>query len=346
MTTEMRKLVAELCSPACAGRKPGTKGGDAARAAVVSALRTAGLDPYEQPVPGLRGANVIAVLPGDVERYVLVGAHFDHLGELAGQVYWGADDNAAAVGILLEVGHALAAKRPAGRGVLLAAFDGEEAPHFTQNTMGSMFFAKHPTVPLDRIDMMIAMDLVGHTFGPAGVPDEVGQSLFALGAERSEGTAAHVDSIASIEPGVRIRRADAEIIPPLSDYLAFWQRSVPFLFLTAGRSRHYHMPTDTPEKLDWPKMLATARWLERFVRETCARPAKPLPFLRSGRDDAATLRSLVAITRALEPVSAEARTGRETAEALLAECDTSGALPDPLRNHASMLVGMLESKLA
>ncbi|MDC3961092.1 M28 family metallopeptidase [Polyangium jinanense] len=346
MTTEMRKLVEELCSPACAGRKPGTKGGDAARAAVVSALRKAGLDPHEQPVPGLHGANVIAVLPGDVERYVLVGAHFDHLGELAGQVFWGADDNAAAVGILLEVARALAAERPTGRGVILAAFDGEEPPHFTHDTMGSVFFAKHPPVPLDRIDMMSAMDLVGHTFGPAGVPDEVGASLFALGAERSEGTAAHVDSIATSEPLVRIRRADAEVIPPLSDHLAFWQRGVPFLFLTSGRSRHYHTPTDTPEKLDWPKMAATARWLERFVRETCARPPGPIPFLRHGRDDAATLRSFITITTALEPVSAEASAARETAEELLAQCDERGALPDPLRSHASMLVGMLESKLA
>jgi hypothetical protein len=183
-------------------------------------------------------------------------------------------------------------------------------------------------------------------FGPPGVPGEVGKTLFALGAERSEGTSAHVDAIARAEPGVIIRRADADIVPPLSDYIGFWRRNVPFLFLTAGRSRHYHQPTDTPEKLDWAKMAATARWLTRFVRETCARPEKSIPFLRGGQDDASTLRSIVEITGALEGVAAEARTGRLAAEELLKQCDASGCLPDVLRSRATTLVGMLEARLA
>src|SRR5262245_10270951 len=75
----MRDLVDQLCSPECAGRRPGTPGGEAARAIVVDALRDAGLDPYEQRVPRCGGANVLAKIRGQVERYVLVGAHFDHL---------------------------------------------------------------------------------------------------------------------------------------------------------------------------------------------------------------------------------------------------------------------------
>ena len=72
----------------------------------------------------------------------------------------------------------------------------------------------------------------------------VRQSLFALGAERSAGTSALVDALADAEPGVVVRRADAEVIPPLSDHWAFWQRQVPFLFLTCGRWQHYHQPSD------------------------------------------------------------------------------------------------------
>lgn len=70
--------------------------------------------------------------------------------------------------------------------------------------------------------------------------------------------------------GVVAHSVDAETIPPLSDYAAFWQREIPFAFLTSGRSRLYHTPADTPEHLDWPKMAATARWLELFVRDACA----------------------------------------------------------------------------
>ena len=76
----MRQLIESLCSPECDGRRPGTPGGEAARRIVVEAFREAGLDPREQPVPGCGGANVLATIRGDSERYVLVGAHFDHLG--------------------------------------------------------------------------------------------------------------------------------------------------------------------------------------------------------------------------------------------------------------------------
>ncbi len=342
----MRPLVESLCSDRCAGRAPGTPGGREARAVVVGALRAAGVDPYEQEVPGLGGANVLATLPGEVDRWVLVGAHFDHLGQLGGRVFHGADDNAAAVAILTEVARDLARVRPAGRGVILAAFDGEEPPHFLTGTMGSGHFASAPPVPLSRIDMMVCMDLVGHAFGGELMPGEVAQSLFALGAERSAGTAAHVDRIARAEPGVILRRADAEIIPPLSDYVNFWTRGVPFLFLTSGRWRHYHTPTDTPEKLDYAKMEATARWLTRFVRETCARPEQPIGFLPEGRDDASTLRSLVDLLGPLAAASPEAEAGRQMASALLSACDGAGRLPEARRAEAQMLVGMLEARLA
>ena len=76
----MRELIEQLCSEECAGRAPGTPGGLAARRLVVGVLRAAGLDPYEQPIAGCGGANVLAKICGDADRYVLVGAHFDHLG--------------------------------------------------------------------------------------------------------------------------------------------------------------------------------------------------------------------------------------------------------------------------
>lgn len=342
----MRTLVEELCSERCAGRAPGTPGGREARAVVTRALRAAGLDPYEQPVPGCKGANVLATLPGRIDRWVLVGAHFDHLGKVGGRIFHGADDNAAAVAILVEVARGLAGKRADGRGVIIAAFDGEEPPYYLTGAMGSMRFAAEPPVPLDRIDMMVCMDLVGHAFGGEGMPGEVRGSLFALGAERSAGTSAIVDGLARAESGVIVRRADVEIIPPLSDYDAFWKRECPFLFLTAGRWRHYHTPEDTPEKLDYPKMAATARWLERLVRASCAREEARVAFQGWAADDASTLRSLIEITGALAERSPEAEQGKAYAEALLADCTREGRLPGGRRGEAQMLVGMLESRLA
>src|SRR5579872_2917544 len=99
----MRTLVDALCSDRCAGRATGTPGGRAARELVVAALRDAGLDPFEQPVPTCNGANVLAPVAGETDRWVLVAAHYDHLGQFAGDTYRGADDNAAAVAILMDV---------------------------------------------------------------------------------------------------------------------------------------------------------------------------------------------------------------------------------------------------
>ncbi|HEX8699005.1 MAG TPA: M28 family peptidase [Myxococcaceae bacterium] len=342
----LRSFIESLCSDQCAGRAPGSAGGRAARSLVVDAFREAGFEPVEQPVPGCSGANVLASLPGQQDRWILVAAHYDHLGRHGGHTFHGADDNAAAVAILLEVARALRRSPPTGRGVLFAAFDGEEPPHFLSESMGSEHFARHPTVPLDSIDLMVCMDLVGHTVGSPAAPEEVGQSVFALGAERSEGTGALVDRLARSERGAIIRRLDAETIPPLSDYWGFWRRNVPFLFLTNGRWRHYHTPEDTPDKLDYPKIDATARWLERFTREACARPEPKVRFLADARDDASTLRSIIELTRALERLTPMATMARTAAENLLGRCDKAGRLAEAERPALQQLVGRIENSLA
>lgn len=335
----MRTVIEALCSDECAGRRPGTPGGAAARRIVIEAFRAAGLDPYEQPVPGCGGANVLARIRGDIERYVLVGAHFDHLGTIGRHVFRGADDNAAAVAILIEVGRALAAER-SGRGVIIAAFDGEEPPHFLTGAMGSREFVRANQLP---IDFMVCMDLVGHRFGGAAVPDAVGESLFALGAERSAGTHALVRTLKHAEPGLIVRPADAEIVPPLSDYEAFWEQRIPFLFLSAGRSRVYHTPDDTPDKLDLAKIAATARWLTRFTR--AARVREPTRFV-DGALDRGTLDELGEVLDALAPLAPEAAYARVHVGTLAADCDRDGRLPARRRPEVGALIGMLESSLS
>jgi len=346
----MRELVEALCSERCAGRAPGTAGGREGRRIVAEALSAVGLEVTQLAVPGCDGANVLAAIPAagaslaSTERWVLLGAHHDHLGRHGGETYWGADDNAAAVAILVQVAGALAREPPARRGVLIAAFDGEEPPHFLSDGMGSEWYAAHPPVALDRIDIMLCMDLVGHALGEPAFPAEVRGSVFALGAERSPGTAAHLDALVASEPGLWVRRLDAEIIPPLSDYHPFWTRRVPFVFLTCGRARHYHTPDDTPDRLDYPKMEALARWLQRWTRETCARPEARFSF-DNHRDDAASVRTLIALTRALEPMSPMAKAGRQVAEGLLARCDGQGRLATAARQELASLLQRLEAGL-
>src|SRR5580658_248502 len=179
----MRALVLQLCSPACGGRASGSREGEAARALLVGALEEAGIAVagpvgYTQPVPACGGANLLGKVPagsgpqqGHKERYILIGAHYDHLGwrSPGKDAYWGADDNAAAVAIALEVGRALSRTRAdLQRTVIIALFDGEEPPFFLTRGMGSEHYTRHPTVPLDRIDLMVCLDLVGHALGQEG----------------------------------------------------------------------------------------------------------------------------------------------------------------------------------
>ena len=340
----IRALIAALCSPRCAGRRPGTPEGDAARAVVVEALRDAGLDPSEQAVAGCGGANVLAKIDGSVARYVVVGAHFDHLGRDGNAVYWGADDNAAAVAVLAELAASCAGERD-GRGVIVAAFDGEEPPFFATAAMGSQAFLAGPPVPREAIDFMVCMDLVGHRVGGDELPDEVGLSLFALGGEKSRGTHELVQGLARAEEGVIIRSASADLIAPLSDYEPFWRAKIPFLFLTAGRSRVYHTPADTPEKLDYPKIEATARWLTRFVRAARTR-SDAGTFDEGGANDASAIDELVEIVGALSAAWPEAGQALTYLAALRARCDRSGRLPATRRNEVASLLGMVESRLA
>ena len=340
----MRDLVHTLCSDRLAGRAAGTEGGRLARLVVRDALRDAGLDPQEQALPRIGGGNVLAAVPGDVDRHVLLAAHFDHLGRTPLGIYRGADDNAAAVAVVVEVARALAARPPEGRGVLVAAFDAEEPPHFDTGSMGSNHFVAHPTVPLDRIDLMVCLELVGHALGRPEFPVEVQQSVFLLGAERSEGTPERLLALPP-EPGLVVRPLDAEVIPPLSDYLGFWARRRPFVLLTGGRSRRYHTVDDTPEHLDWRRIEATARWLERLVRDQCRRPEAPFVF-RNGRDDLSTLESLRAVLEPLGSVSDAARLGLDAVGALRAKIGRDRRLPDGAAMELLSLVGAVESGLA
>lgn len=348
----IESLVRYLCSPACAGRAPDTPEGIAARTRIVAEFTAAGAAPggnggYLQRVPGC-GANVLAEIAGAGElaaRTVVVAAHYDHLGKVAGgQAYWGADDNAAAVAILVEVARELAARGGQGRRVVLAAYDGEEQPHFMEGTMGSMYHVAHPTAPLASIDMMVCMDLCGHALGPAGWPAQVRDSLFVLGAELSRGTAALVDGAAR-PGGVVPRRMDLDVVPPLSDYYAFRKARVPVLFLTCGRWEHYHEITDTPDRLDYRKIGATVEYLARLVQLLRERPEAPVRLDSGARDDAATIGSLLALARLLAPHSPRAASTVQQLEGL-AEIAAKRPLSSGQRGHISMVVRALESALA
>lgn len=277
----LRCWVELLAGPRLAGRDNGSPGGEAARAAIVAGLQAYGLHPagetgtFEQPLP--RGANVLARVPGrDPARageHVVLAAHYDHLGELDGAVYPGADDNASGVAVVLAVARRLAADPPA-RSVLVAAFDAEEPPDYLTPTMGSNHFVARPTVALDQLVAMVCLDLMGGDLwqGHRSPLYVMGRETFA---QRPEPALAD-------DPRLPVRAMHLRLVEDLphgrqafSDHGAFFARKIPALFFSTGRSPHYHQPSDTPDTLKYDKLEAAVAVVEGHVRVLADMPDRP-----------------------------------------------------------------------
>jgi hypothetical protein len=225
----------------------------------------------EHPVP-----NVAAVLPGTDaalrDEYVVLSAHFDHVG--VGQpdargdsIYNGADDNASGTAVMMEVARALIAlpeeQRPR-RSVMFLGVSGEE-----KGLLGSRWFAQNPTVPIDRIVANINMDMVGRN-----APTEliaIGQEYTSLGplAER----------VARENPQLRLRLMPdpdpAEQAFFRSDHVSFMQQDIPAIFLTTWLHEDYHRPSDTVDRIDADKAARVARFVFRLTHEVADAPERP-----------------------------------------------------------------------
>ncbi len=272
----VRCWVSWLTSPALAGRAPGSPGGETARAAIAAVFADQSLDPagdddtYFQELP--RGANVLAMIqgrdPAREDDVIVVGAHYDHLGEH----HPGADDNASGVAVLLELARRLAAS-PLPRSVLIAAFDAEEPPAYRTPAMGSQYWIDHPTIARPRVTAMIAMDLMGgNLWSGTRTP------LYVMGRETIAATGAPDLTKAP----VRVEAMHLRLVEDLpsgrqafSDHGAFFAANIPVLFFSTGRSPHYHRVTDTPDTLDYAKLTAEVEVVEAHVRWLADHPERP-----------------------------------------------------------------------
>lgn len=306
----MSRRVEYLASPELKGRAPGTEGGLLARQYVTEAFAGLALEPagddgtYAHAIEAIGGANLLGTIPGhgpNADRYVMIGAHYDHLGEYFGEVHPGADDNASGVAVLLDVARQLTERDNLDRTVLICSFDAEEPPHFYTETMGSLHWVDRPTIDLAKLEAMVCVDVVGHSLGPATISDDIRHSVFVMGAERS-GLGPLIDGLG--QEGMTTRRLDADVIPPMSDHYAFGRVGIPFLFYNVGRDRHYHTPRDTFEKLDYPKMVALSDHLTEVISNIADGPR--LAYDDQAVDDHATLSSLVALGREIGPLHRDA----------------------------------------
>jgi len=189
--------------------------------------------------------NVLAWLPGQTDEYVIVGAHYDHLGRgnfdsLApsqiGQIHPGADDNASGTAGVLELARLLAPQRgQLKRSILFMDFAGEEL-----GLLGSAAWVKDPTRPLAKAVAMINMDMIGRIKDDKVYIGGVGTgSTFKSVLEQAQ-----KDSPFKIEYSAGGYSS--------SDHTSFVSKKIPVLFFFSGLHSDYHKPSDTWDKINAP----------------------------------------------------------------------------------------------
>lgn len=305
---ELKAHVYRLASPEFLGRK----GPGAARAAdhLAAAFERIGLQPafgdsYLQPIPwrvarddrkdSVLGRNVGAVLPGSdpklKDEWIILSAHFDHLGQRGNHYYPGADDNASGVAMLLEVAeHFALRKDKPRRTVLFVAFDLEETW-----LQGSTYFAAHPPREFPKLKAFLTADMLGRSM--ANVMDEY---VFALGSETSPQLRKLVEEMEPPE-GLKAGRIGADLVGTRSDYGPFRDRRVPFLFFSTGQHPDYHRPTDLPDRIDYEKLRRISVWIAELTRRLADDEAAPVwdgKGLLPDLDEVKTV--LLLVTRVLE----------------------------------------------
>ena len=192
--------------------------------------------------------NVGGYLPGESDEYVIVGAHYDHLGlgdqyslapSLAGSIHPGADDNASGTAGVLELAHMLAEGPKHKRGTLFLTFAGEEL-----GLLGSAYYSEHPERPLDKAVAMINMDMIGR------IRDD---KVFIGGA----GTGTTFENILKTAATRHPFRTDFSEQGGYgaSDHTSFTAKQVPVLFFFSGLHSDYHKPSDTWDKIDAPQAV-------------------------------------------------------------------------------------------
>jgi hypothetical protein len=276
--SRLRAIVAELASPAYEGRRGagGVKAGDY----LVKEFRQLKLEPlfqgkFSQDVPGkdpgtVQGRNVGAMLRGGDtalrDEWVIVAAHFDHLGVRNGRLYPGADDNASGVAMMLEVARSFAAaSAQPKRSLMFIGFDLEEVGLF-----GSRYFVEHSPVPLHRVVLFVTADMISRALG--GVCEK---HVFVIGTEHAPALRPSIERAARGRPlAVGLLGADILVLNR-SDYGPFRARDIPFLFFTTGENPRYHTPDDKPETLDYPKLVEISQLIHRVVADAASAPIVP-----------------------------------------------------------------------
>ncbi len=288
-----------LSSDQLKGRGFGTPELDRTAEYIAAAFRQAGLSPaddagrsflqqwtgeHEGIGSGVALKNVVAMLPGTASglkhEYIVIGAHYDHLGfgwprvheGEHSTIHPGANANASGVALMLELARVLKKDKPLQRSILFAAFTANEV-----GLRGSQHLvSSQAALPAGLITSMINLDTVGRLQE---------NRLFVLGTESSREWPPILRRI-GFETGIEIASFPETLAS--SDHISFIQEGIPAIRFFTGITPETDRPTDTIEKIDLPGMVAIGRVVKEVIEDLANRP---LPL--TGRPDQKMAPSLI-----------------------------------------------------
>ena len=249
-----------LASEKMQGRRTGTPGSALAREYIAAEFRKASLRAFDQEgtyaLPftyhkafgDIAGVNVAGWYKGAQypEQFIIVTAHYDHLGVKAGKIYYGADDNASGVAAMLAMARQVSLNG-SQHSVLFLATDAEEKGLF-----GAKAFVDNPPVPLDKIRFNLNLDMMAQGGRK--------RALYVSGAKKGSGLATVVEDTIKrsgicLKKGHRAQRSGSAMPNrnswrQASDHAPFARKDIPFLFVGVGLHKDYHTPDDRVDRID------------------------------------------------------------------------------------------------
>lgn len=210
------------------------------------------------------GRNVVGLLEGSdpklKDEYVVVSAHYDHLGVVNGRVIAGADDDASGTAAVMEIARALSQGHRPRRSVLFVAFDSEEA-----GLLGAYYFANHPLLPLNKLIADLNMDMIGRDENTPTWQlgsDHVQHSVNIVGTPYSPELRRVLEKAnngLNLALDYKTDKDDREEWFSRADNFVFSTRGVPAILFNTGEHADYHTENDTAERLNYQKMEQIAR---------------------------------------------------------------------------------------
>ena len=211
-------------------------------------------------------ANVAGYKPGETSEYIVIGAHYDHLGlgdnhslGKVGEIHHGADDNASGTAGVIELAKWFAKQPKQKRGILFLTFSGEEL-----GLLGSGYYVGHPEMPLDKAVTMINMDMIGR----------IRESKVYLAGS---GTGANFKDLIAQFKGKYDFQLDLSEQAGYgsSDHTSFTTKQVPVLFFFSGLHGDYHKPSDTWDKIDAPHAAKLLDFVADVTLQLASDSARP-----------------------------------------------------------------------